>query len=243
MMARILFIVLAAVIVPVSGIHARPGVERYEYVAIPKGSDDPDRRETSNSTITTTASVIRYEYRRHEKDRMENGWIETDSMGVFRSAFRTLAKSDGRIMEVDSLWTDGERLNVRRFKPSRGTEEMKVFDLPDDKPLAVDASLLLWMRRFPFAEGVSREVYMVDFSQRDVTVTVQQKETETLTVPAGTFECYHLEVVVKVFIFKARIHFWITTDKPHFLVRQEGKRGPFTRSYLTELVRVGDTAE
>jgi hypothetical protein len=240
-MKSLTFIALLAVCAPAASESAP--VERYEYVALPRGETNPARQETSWSTIATTASGFRYEYTRTEADRTESGWIETDREAVFRKAFRTVERAERGIAEIDSLWRDGDRLFVLRREPTKGKEELKEFDLPGDKPLAVDASLLLWMRRFPFADGARRKVYMVDFSQHKVTVTVAQKGIETVTVPAGTFECYHLEVAVKVLILKARIHFWIATQPPHFLVRHEGKRGPFTRTYRTELVRIDGEAE
>jgi hypothetical protein len=223
---------------------AAPGqrTERYHYNAVKKG-DDSGERETSRSVIRTTPDGFHYEFLSVDPKQTERGWIRTGPDAFFLGAYRTVERVDGRIAEVDSMWREDDRLRVLRRKPLEGKEELKDFDLPGDKPLAVDASLLLWMRGFPFADGAKRKVHMVDFSHHKVNVTVEQRGVETVAVPAGTFECYHLEVVVKVILLKARIHFWITTDEPHFLVRHEGKRGPFTATYITELVDYGATTE
>jgi len=216
---------------------ATPGqhIERYYYAAVKKG-DDSGARETSRSVIRTTPGGYHYEFQTVDDEQEERGWIETGPGAFFTGAYRTVKRPDKGIVEVDSMWRDENTLRVLRRKPLEEKEELKDFDLPDDKPLAVDASLLLWMRGYPFAKGAKRKVYMVDFSQHKVNVNVEQRGVEIVTVPAGTFECYHLEVVVKVVLLKARIHFWITTEEPHFLVRHEGKRGPFTGTYITELL-------
>ena len=121
--------------------------------------------------------------------------------------------------------------------------KVKEFELPSDQELAVDASLLLLLRRFPFEESadVEQKVFMIDFSQRKVSVVVRRKAIESVSVPAGVFECYRMEVEVRMPIIKPKITFWITTDPPHFMVRHEGRRGPFTRVYETVLMSVGDS--
>ena len=37
-------------------------------------------------------------------------------------------------------------------------------------------------------------------------------------------------------VLRPRIVYWLTKDAPHFLVRNEGKRGPFTDTYITTLI-------
>jgi hypothetical protein len=55
-------------------------------------------------------------------------------------------------------------------------------------------------------------------------------------VPAGEFECYRIEMVVDLPIFHPKVINWISTQKPNFLVKYQGKKGPFTPSYITSLV-------
>jgi hypothetical protein len=143
----------------------------------------------------------------------------------------------GTLVEVDSMWIDGDYLLIDRTRD--GENRRKRVELPKDKPLAVDASLLIWLRSFPLGQAAKRAAFMVDWSQRTVDVDVHDRGLETVTVPAGTFACNRIEVVVKVFVFRPKITFWISTEPPHFLVRHRGKRGPFTAVFQTELVSRG----
>lgn len=107
--------------------------------------------------------------------------------------------------------------------------------LPKSQKLAVDISLLYQMRSFPFGKYEEWQVFMADFSGHFITVSVRDRGVERITVPAGTFECYRMEVDVGWFFLKTKIIYWLTANSPHFLVKHEGKRGPFTKSYTTML--------
>lgn len=69
-----------------------------------------------------------------------------------------------------------------------------------------------------------------------VSTIVSVKSYERITVPAGEFSCYRMEVLVHTFILSPTIVCWVTTEKPHFVVRSEGKRGIFTPKYITTLI-------
>ena len=216
-------------------------VEWYQYVSVPE--DDPESRypEITQATITTSPGSMRYEFTIERGERIERGWIETDARATFTGARRTVHEGDRGLVEYDSMWVDNDDLYVRRVRPERKRgrkDQVKDFDIPDDKPLVVDASFLLWLREFPYGSGASSKVFMVDFSQHKVTVEAVDRGVETVTVPAGTFDCHHVEVIVMVLWIKTRIDFWMSTSAPHFLVRHQGKRGPFTDSYVTELVKL-----
>jgi len=43
-------------------------------------------------------------------------------------------------------------------------------------------------------------------------------------------------MVVDLPIFHPKVINWISTQKPNFLVKYQGKKGPFTPSYITSLV-------
>jgi hypothetical protein len=92
------------------------------------------------------------------------------------------------------------------------------------------------VRSFPFDKPREWRVFMVDFSNNKVTVTVRQTGVEKVTVPAGEFECNRIEVVVELFIIRPKITYWISRESPHFLVKHQGKKGPFTPTYVTDLV-------
>jgi len=76
---------------------------------------------------------------------------------------------------------------------------------------------------------------MIDFSGKAVAATARQTGIEPITVPAGEFSCYRMEVLIDTFILSPTIVCWVTTEKPHFVVKSEGKRGIFTPKYITAL--------
>jgi len=215
---------------------AGPARERYAYLAHPRQDDSADKREQSTAEIETRGTEIIYRYDIRTAQGRETGWIATGPEAEFQRAWREVWKKDA-LVEADTLYVDGQRLMVERRE---GDEtKTKVIDLPADKPLAVDASLLLFFRHLPFESRDAREVFMVDFSQHTVTVDVRSRGLETVEVPAGTFACHHVEVTVKVFVFRPKIHFWLSADPPHFLVKHSGKRGPFTPTFSTVLTSIG----
>jgi hypothetical protein len=134
------------------------------------------------------------------------------------------------------MWRENDTVVVERSW--RGTQKRKEYILPEDKQLAVDSSLLVLLRSFPFNKNEEWKIFMIDFSQYSVKVTVRQSGTEPVTVPAGTFDCYRIEVIVNFFIFRPRITYWLSKERPHFLVKHSGKRGPFTPSYIASLVAI-----
>ena len=118
-------------------------------------------------------------------------------------------------------------------------KKTKQYELPQNKQFAVDGSLLVLLRSFPFNEGKEGNVFMVDFSGYAITVTIRQAGIEKVVVPAGELECYRIEVVVNLPIFHPKVTYWISVRKPNFLVKHEGKKGPFTPSYITSLLSFG----
>lgn len=207
-------------------------LERYVTVSRPDGDDS--RKEVDHVTIKTTETYTVYRFSTDVGTANRRGWVRVDTDGAFIAALRIRTGEDDS--GVDSLWVaDGRLFAARRHD---GETRVKDYELPDDKPSSVGASLLLWMRHFPFGSGRELRVFMVDYSQRKVDVVVREKGIETVEVTAGTFECHRMEVEVQVPIFNPRITFWLTTEAPHFLVRHEGKRGPFTPTYETELVEI-----
>lgn len=70
---------------------------------------------------------------------------------------------------------------------------------------------------------------------------VKLKEVEKVTVPAGTFECYKLEVAPSsrlVRQFAAKYYFWFMKEPPHCFVKYQDKDGDSV-SELMEIRSVG----
>ena len=74
------------------------------------------------------------------------------------------------------------------------------------------------------------DLFMIDFSGKSVTATARQAGIERITVPAGEFSCYRLEVLVHTFILSPTIVCWVTVEEPHFVVKNVGKRSLFRPS-------------
>jgi hypothetical protein len=68
-----------------------------------------------------------------------------------------------------------------------------------------------------------------------VTATARQTAIERITLPAGEFSCYQVEVLVHTFILSPTIVCWVTTEKPHYMVKSVGKRTIFSPKYVTAL--------
>lgn len=94
--------------------------------------------------------------------------------------------------------------------------------LVDGSDFAVDASLLLLLRSFPFESEETWSVFMLDFSGISVTVNVQAVGLEEVRVPAGLFECYRVQVSVNLLLFRPAVTSWSNTGEsgdPHIRIR------------------------
>ncbi len=207
--------------------------EKYTYEAVPEG-----REKTKNEIIEMefvhSVEQIQSSQKIIRSDGQEVIKIAMLPDGSFLSGTKYFMNQQGRTIKTMRIVREKEMVSVEQHSEKK--KERKDIKLPSDKLLAVDASLLVLMRNFPFDQGRKWDVFMVDFSRRSVSVSVRQADVEKIVVPSGEFECYRMEVVVKVFIFRPKITFWITKAPPHFLVKHKGKRGPFTPTYITTLI-------
>lgn len=210
--------------------------EKYSYQAYPKGKLQTERKENIEIIVTRGQARWKIQVTTQRRDEQEITMIEMLPDGHFLSGLRTVTDLSGKENEITRIDRKDHTVSVERQSGNNG--KTKTYRIPGAKPLAVDASLLMLLRSFPFNEKVEWKVFMVDFSHHAITVRVKHGETETVNVPAGSFVCYRIEVEIRFLIFRASIKYWISQDEPHFLVRHEGKRGPFTASYITELLRI-----
>ncbi len=205
-------------------------VETYRYTAVAAGKET-DREEIeltlsleeeSSSYASTIVSV-------KSDERIS---IKMSKEGNLISGTRSLRRSPGGPVE-EKIWRDGKRAYVEQ---TSGTDKKIIpLDIPEGRTLALEGSLLVLLRFFPYDSTTRWELFMIDFSGRSVTATARQAGIERITVPAGEFSCYRMEVLVHTFILSPTIVCWVTTEKPHFVVRNEGKRGILTPKYITTL--------
>jgi hypothetical protein len=142
--------------------------------------------------------------------------------------------SGADLLEKDEISIDDSTVYVSKTREDRKkTVKIKI---PKDKKLAADGSFLALLRFFPFHTDTEWTMFMVDFSGSTVTLTVRQAGEERIVVPGGEFRCFRLEATVHIPILKPTLTYWLAADEPHFLVKNIGKRGPFTPAYVTTLV-------
>jgi hypothetical protein len=210
-----------------------PRIEKYRYEAIPTDHQTSPKDFIEMEFIDADGGT---EYRSKilSSNSFEEISIQMDKKARFISGMRRSLQGPDRPVWQEKIWRDGDKVVVER--QTEGGIKRKEHRLPPDKELAVDGSLLILLRFFPFAEGKKWNLFMVDFSGYAIGVTVLQEGRERISVPAGDFECYRLVTVVNIPVLKPKITYWFGIEKPNFLVKHRGKRGPFTPSYTTSLI-------
>jgi hypothetical protein len=210
-------------------------IERYHYEATP--TDHPTSpNEFIEMEFIDAAEATKYRSRIISSDSSEEISIQMDKNAQFISGTRRIAKGPDNPVQEEKIWTNRHAVVVERDR--KGGAERKEYRLPPDRELAVGGSLLARLRFFPFDQGIKWHLFMVDFSGYSIGVTVHQEGIEKILVPAGEFECYRMVISVNIPLLKPEIIYWLSIQKPNFLVKHQGKRGPFTPSYTTSLVSI-----
>lgn len=227
--------VLDATLARATSSHTSPGaLELYRYTSFQGAKLDDRAKETIFMTYDSANGRVMIFSKTLGKDSLQTVVITLTPQGTVVSATlesktspggeiiqQSRIRKENRTVYVDV--THGQKKNIRRI------------GVPEGQEVAVDASLLYLMRQFPFDAGTGRRVFMVDFSGQFVTVSVSNKGTELVTVPAGEFPCYRMEALISLAFLKATITYWLTKSPPHFLVKHRGKKGPFTKTFTTVL--------
>jgi len=208
--------------------------EIYRYEAVPVKSRGASNRKSIVMSIGHTDSQTTFTMKSISSKEVESISIELDADGNFISGVRNVSHPSGKSKFEGTMWRKQKTVYARR-RSGKGLKTRE-FSQPKNKALAVDGSLLLLLRSFPFDQNRESKLFMVDFSQRSVSGKVRQAGVETIRVKAGEFECYRMEVIIHAFVFRPKITYWITKMEPHFLVKHRGKLGPFTQTYITQLV-------
>ena len=208
-------------------------VEKYRYESI-ASEGETSHKEWDQIELVDETHGFEYISKTTSPEKTEEITIHTDRGGRVISGLKTTSNHRDGSLQQDKVWTADRKVYVE--SGAGEGKKRKERELPQDVPLAVDGSLLVLLRFFPFDQGKEWKVFMVDFSGHSITGTIRQEGIEKVVVPAGEFECYRVEIVVDLLIFHPKVINWISTRKPNFLVKYQGKRGPFTPSYITSLV-------
>lgn len=206
--------------------------ENYRYEAIPEGKGG--QKEDVIIEITRNEENLLFRMHTDSTAGLEEIQMEMYPSGYLVSASRRFSSKRENATSLEEIRR--ERGKAYLQKGIGPEEEVRSFVIPSNKSFAVDGSLLILIRGYPFDRDEAWPIYMVDFSGAGVNVTLRKKGSESVTVPAGTFDCYKMEVTVEVPIFRPRIIYWVAKEEPHFLVKSIGKRGPFTPSFETSLL-------
>jgi hypothetical protein len=204
--------------------------ERYRYALAARGGTVA----AIDVSIGAEDGGLAYESSMISADGTERILVHTGLDGDLIDASRTVSDPAGVVTRRQTAWRAEDAVVIRRA----GAATVKDIDIPPGAQPVVDASLLLLLRSFPFGTATIWHLLVVDFSHVSVAATVRQVGLERILVPAGEFECYRMEVVVSLPVVRPRVTFWIAAADPHFLVRHEGKKGPFTPFYETSLLSV-----
>ena len=210
--------------------------EGYSYEAVPAKSQEASRRKSIEMIIDHTDYQTIFTMKSISDKEVEYITIELDADRNFISGAKNVTHSSGKPKFEGTMWRKQQIVYAKRR--SGGGQKTLEFDLPKNKTLAVDGSLLLLLRSFPFDQNREWKLFLIDFSQHSVSGTVRQAGVETIHVKAGEFECYRMEVIIHAFVFRPKITYWITKIEPHFLVKHRGKIGPFTKTYTTQLISI-----
>jgi len=214
-----------------SGPRGNNRVEKYRYEAIPEGRQND--KEEIELTFSFEEKGTEYASTMVSARSGERITIKMTRKGDLISGARSLLSSSGSLTEA-KIWRDG---NKAYLEQTSGTDKKTIqLDIPEGRTLAVEGSLIMLLRFIPYDSATRRDLFMIDFSGKSVTATARQAGIERITVPAGEFSCYRMEVLVHTFILSPTIVCWVTIEEPHFVVRNVGKRSLLGPKYVTSLI-------
>jgi hypothetical protein len=202
-------------------------VETYRYQAVPVGKEsdteqirmvlsfEDDRIDFSSTSVSEKAN--------------EEVVLKMTGKGDLISGTRSLTSSPGKVAKA-KIWRDGNRVYTYRRKKTSAV------DIPKTAVLAIKGSLLVLLRSFPYGTTDQWNLFMIEFSGKSIPASVRHTGTERISVPAGEFLCYRVEVRFHVFILNPVVVCWVAVDNPHIVVKSIGKRGIFSPTYVTSLI-------
>ena len=145
------------------------------------------------------------------------------AVGTNRAISRVLVNYD-TFRPISSLWNHSllghfvadytpERVTITNKTKGKGKESVQKVDL--DHVVYDNEQGVHLFRRLPLAEGYKSKVpIFVTFGDGDLGLELEVTAKEKVTVPAGQFECYKLELNIGQ-------TFWISTDAKRYPVKFE----------------------
>ena len=210
-----------------SGPAGQSHVETYHYVAVP--ANEENDKEEIELTLSFEEDSSAYASTIVSAESDERITVKMTKEGNLISGLRSLRRSPEGPTE-EKIWRDGKTAYVEQ---TSGTDKKtRQMDIPEGRTLAVDGSLLVLLRFFPYDSATQWDLFMIG----SVRASARQAGIERITVPAGEFSCYRVEIRIHILILNPTTVCWVSTEKPHFVVRYEGKRSLFGPKYTTTLI-------
>src|SRR4051812_17069522 len=145
---------------------------------------------------------------------------------------KTITDMNGKTISKESKRFDAAKGTVE-FTREGASRESRDLHAPADT-LTVEGIAGI-LRFLPFAHWHSVAFHFLSNEPRVYEMHAEMRGKERITTPAGSFDCYKIELVpslgflnvVRSFLPKAR--FWFLASEPHFWVQYEGpENGPGT---------------
>jgi hypothetical protein len=189
---------------------------------------DPVTREGRSLVQFTEQGSGRYHpFRQPVQWSLESEWIYSDRYSPLRYHM-TYRSEAGEMLATESVEFDWERgvARVRRDDRSGNRDADETIEVPPDT-LTPDG-LATALRTLPFDDPAPVTVHLLTLEPNLYKVTFRIAGRETVSVPAGDFECYRVRMDVhlgflRIFrVFLPDTDFWMTVEPPHFWVRYSG---------------------
>lgn len=160
------------------------------------------------------------------------------------SSRREIRNDAGRLVRVEERDLNYGSGSGRITVTDGGTSQKEIRQI-SLTPTSISAEMLAaHLRLLPDRDGRQARFDLITRDGKDVPVAASVVGTERVTVPAGTFECYKIEIDPTGFlgllsdIFLPRIFMWHTVAAPHYWVKYQGPdEGRLSREIIRELVR------
>ena len=207
-------------------------VEQYQYEAVPMGKEEDT--EVIEASFSFENDCIVVSSTKVSQKAQERTLLKLTQEGDLISGTRRRVANSGSSSQA-VIWRDEQRAYIERTSGER-KETTVIKMIPQGSTLAVEGSLVVLLRSFPYQSATTWHLFMIDFRGKSIGATARQTGIERITVPAGDFFCYQIEIYFGVPSF-SHVACWLSIDKPHVLVKSVGKRGPFTPTYVTSLIR------
>lgn len=142
--------------------------------------------------------------------------LEADTLKPLSSFYRRHPPGQYKDRGVDITGQYGEKLAVH----AEGSKVRQNWELGLSGECVDNESIPMVIRAFPLKEGFKRTVNLVILSVvKAAPFEVRVAGREKVTVPAGEFDCYRVELQYKGFLPAPALNFWYSADERKLMVK------------------------